>query len=81
MLLEANVTVTDATGTFDTVTSTDPLLPSLVAVIVVVPTPMADTMPLWVTLATRLFPEDQATVRPPRTLLLASRRTALACVV
>src|SRR3989454_12315480 len=51
-LADAGVTVTDATGTFDTVTTAVPLCPSLVAVIVAVPVATAVTSPLPFTLAT-----------------------------
>src|SRR5207253_8318057 len=41
-LADAGVTVTDATGTFDTVTTAVPLCPSLVAVIVAAPVATAE---------------------------------------
>jgi hypothetical protein len=68
--------VTDATGTSVAVIVAVPVLPSLVAVIVAEPAPVAATKPPEVTVATVVLELDQVTVRPVRTLLLASRVTA-----
>ena len=67
-LARAGVTVTDATGTTVTVIAAVPLLPSLVAVIVAVPTATADTRPLADTVATAGALLDHAMLRPVRTL-------------
>src|SRR5437867_836294 len=68
----AGLTVTDATGTLDTVTAAVPLCPSLVAVIVAAPTAIPVTSPLADTVATALLLVLQLTARPPSTLPLAS---------
>lgn len=71
------VTVIDATGTFDTVMVAVPFLPSLVAVIVALPTPTAVTSPVVAsTVATDAELVDQVTMRPVSKLLLASFATA-----
>jgi hypothetical protein len=74
-------TVTVATGAALTVTVADPVLPSLVAVMVAVPAAMAVTSPSELTEATPGVPEVQAMGRPVRTLLFASFRVAVAWVV
>src|SRR5256885_11061732 len=51
----AGLTVTDATGTVDTVTAAVPLCPSLVAVIVTDPTATPVTTPLADTVASATF--------------------------
>jgi hypothetical protein len=56
-------------------------LPSLVAVIALVPAAIAVTRPELLTDAAPVFPDVQTIDRPVRTLLLASLRTAVACVV
>src|SRR5690349_16052961 len=63
-LTVAGLTVTDATGTVVTVIAAVPLLPSLVAVIVVAPGATPVTRPLPFTVATALLPLDQLMVRP-----------------
>ena len=69
-------------GTGAIVTDADPLFPSLVAVMVIgPPTTMPVTNPLPDTLAIPELPDDQETVRPLRTLLFASRVTAVSCNV
>src|SRR5256712_3185176 len=71
-LAVAGVTVTDATGAGVTVIAEVPLWPSLVAVIVAEPATFAVTRPLLLTVATDVLFEDHVTVRPVRTLPLAS---------
>ena len=56
-----------------------PVLPSEVAVIVVVPTPAPEIVPLEVTLATAELPEDQVTDLPLNVFPLASRNVTLSC--
>jgi hypothetical protein len=64
-------------GTGAIVTDAVPLLPSLVAVIVIgPPTATPVTNPLADTLAMPAFEDDHVIVRPLRTLLSASRVTA-----
>jgi hypothetical protein len=58
-----------------------PVLVSLVAVIVADPAATAVTNPLDETVAIPVLLLDQVTTRPVSTLLLASRVTAVACVV
>jgi hypothetical protein len=74
------LTVTVATGTV-TVIEAVPVLFSLVAVIVVLPPPAAVTRPLPSTVATDVLLEVQVTVRPVRTMLLASLSVAVSCCV
>src|SRR5207253_7117292 len=57
------------------------LFPSLVAVIVAVPTPEAVTNPVALTVATEPLSLDQVTVRPVRTLPFASFGVAVSCEV
>lgn len=79
-----SVTLTVATGAGGgavTVSATDPVLPSLVAMMFAVPTPTAVTAPLAVTVATFVLEVDQVTVRPFNTTPSASRVIAVACVV
>src|SRR5206468_1309379 len=80
-LARAGVTVTDATGTTVTVIAAVPLLPSLVAVIVAVPTATADTRPLADTVATAGALLDHAMLRPVRTLPAASWGVVVGCTV
>src|SRR5947207_3629870 len=80
-LADAGVTVTDATGTFDTVTTAVPLCPSLVAVIVAAPVATAVTSPLPFTLATAPLLDCQVMTRPVNGFPLASRGVAVSCVV
>jgi hypothetical protein len=79
-LAVAGVTVTLATGTRVTVMSDVPDLPSLVAVIVAVPTPTAVTSPFASTVAAALS-DDHVTVRPVRVAPAESLVTALSCWV
>jgi len=67
------VTVMDATGTFDTVITAVPLLPSLVAVIVAVPGATAVTTPLLDTVAMAVALDVQVTTRPDTSVPFASR--------
>jgi len=75
------VTLTDATGTSVTVTVPVPLRPSLVAVIVAVPTPWAVTRPVVLTLATPAALVVHVTDRPVRTFPAASRNVVVNCPV
>ena len=78
---DAGLTVTDATGTWTTVTVADPLFPSLVAVIVTVPATLPVTRPLPFTVATAVLLDAHDTVRPDRALPVASRGVAVSCTV
>ncbi len=64
-----------------TVTEAEPLRPSLVAVMLVVPGATAVTTPLPLTVATPVLLLLQTIVRPESTVLFASRSTAVAVVV
>src|SRR5881396_2947873 len=77
----AGLTVTEATGTLDTVTAAVPACPSLVAVIVTAPTATPVTRPLAETVPTAPLPVVQVSARPLRTLPLASFRVAVSCTV
>src|SRR2546425_1363158 len=72
MLAEAGLTATDATGTFVTVTVAEPLLPSLVAVIVAEPAATPVTRPLPLTVATAALLVTHVTTRPLNGLPLPS---------
>jgi hypothetical protein len=61
---EASVTLTDATGTGETVTAEMPLWPSLVAVIVAEPGETAVTIPFCATVATAVLLDAHVIVRP-----------------
>jgi hypothetical protein len=74
-------TVTVATDAGVTVRGALPVFPSLVAMIVVEPTPVAVTTPEDETVAIPAFPVLQVTTRPVRTILFASNVVAVACVV
>src|SRR5205807_9474165 len=65
-------TVTDATGTLETVTAAVALCPSLVAVIVAVPAASPVTKPLAVTVASTALLVVHVTVRPASTFPAAS---------
>jgi len=78
---EGGVTVTDATGPGVTVIDPEPDLPSLVAVIVVVPTNIAVAKPDDETVAVAVLPEVHATVRPVSTFPSASFSVAVNCCV
>src|SRR5437867_644751 len=75
------LTVTDATGTVDTVTAAVPLCPSLVAVIVAAPTAPPVTSPVADTVAIAAFELAQLTTRPLSGLPLASFGVAVSCLV
>src|SRR5436309_1509186 len=77
----AGLTVTEATGTLDTVTAAVPACPSLVAVIVTAPTATPVTRPLAETVPTAPLPVVQVSARPLSTLPLASLRVAVSCTV
>jgi hypothetical protein len=64
--------VTRATGTGTTVIEEVPATPSLVAVIVALPSATAETIPLAETVATEVFSEVQVAARPVRRLSRAS---------
>src|SRR5919198_174677 len=81
MLAVAGLTVTDATGTGDTVIAAVPLCPSLVAVIVAVPAATPETRPPPLTIATARLLLDQETVRPVSTLPAESFVVAVSCAV
>jgi hypothetical protein len=74
-------TLTDATGTWFTVTLAVPLCPSLLAVIVAVPAVTAVTIPVGLTVAMLVALEVQLMVRPVNTLPPASRVVAPSCAV
>jgi hypothetical protein len=78
---DAGLTVTEATGTLETVTLAVPLCPSLVAVIVAEPAPAAVTRPAPLTVATAALLLAHVTVRPVSTLLAESSVVACNCVV
>jgi len=78
---DAGATVTEATGTFETVTLAVPLCPSLVAVIVAEPAATPVTRPLLVTLATLVLPLAQLTVRPESGFPFTSFGVAVSCTV
>lgn len=71
---------TGADGTGTTVITAFPDLPSTVAVIVAVPTPVAETEPMLDTEATLPLEVAHVIERPLRTLPLASRAIAVALV-
>src|SRR5438309_7057800 len=75
----AGLTVTDATGTLDTVTAAVPLCPSLVAVIVTDPTATPVTRPLADTVASATFELVQLITRPLSTFPAASLGVAVSC--
>src|SRR5436309_455316 len=77
----AGLTVTEATGTLDTVTAAVPLCPSLIAVIVAAPAATPVTSPVADTVATAGVPVAQVTDRPQRTLPAASLGVAVSCTV
>src|SRR5436309_4840745 len=62
-LAEAGVTVTEATGTLDTVIAEVPLFPSQVAVMVAAPGATPATRPLVFTVAAAVLSLDQVTTR------------------
>jgi len=74
-------TVTDATEAGFTVRVAFPLFPSLVATIVVDPTPVGVTSPDGDTVATAELPVLHVTTRPMRMVLFTSNVVAVACAV
>ena len=80
-LVEAGLRVTDATGTFDTVTVEVPLCPSLVAVIVAVPTTTPVTMPEPLTVATAASLEAHVIARPLSGFPFTSLSVTASCAV
>jgi len=79
--VDAGETVTDATGASITVRVADPLFPSLVAVMVVVPGAEPVTTPDEFTVATIVFDDCHVTVRPLSVLPLASVNVTVIGVV
>jgi hypothetical protein len=79
-LAETGLTATVATGTGTTVTVAVPVLPSLVAVIVTVPTDTPVTAPPADTVAIAVLPELHVTGRPFSTTPFASRVIAVSVV-
>ncbi len=77
----AGVTVIDATGTGASVTTAVPDFPSLVAVIVAVPTAAAVTNPEALTVALVASDDAQLIVRPGSTVPPTSKSVALSCCV
>jgi len=80
-LAVAGLTVTDATGTVDTVIAVVPLFPSLVAVIVAAPAATPVTSPLALTVAAAVLLLAHVTTRPDSGLPLASCGVAVSCTV
>ena len=80
-LAVAGATSTDATATSVTVIAAVPLLPSLVAVIVAVPTACAVTSPLALTVATAWLLLAQVTTRPDSGVPFASFGVAVSWTV
>jgi hypothetical protein len=78
---DPSVTVTEATGAFDTVSAAEPTTPSLVARMFALPAETAVTVPDAFTVATAVLLELHVMTRPVRILLDASRVTADAVVV
>src|SRR2546425_9203076 len=81
MLGALGLMVTDATGTFATVTVAVPLFPSLAAAMATDPAATPVTSPLPETVASALLLDAQVTVRPVSTFPLASLSTAPSCCV
>ena len=77
-LAEPGLTTTVATGADVTLSGAFPLFPSLVAVMLAVPTETAVTSPAELTVATAELLEVHVTVRPVRALPFASNVTAVA---
>src|ERR1041385_9300737 len=73
-------TVTEPTATLVTLIAAEPLFPSLVAVIVVVPCATAVRRPCALIVATPVLELDQVTVRPLRVAPHASVSVAAICV-
>jgi hypothetical protein len=78
---DAGLTLTDATGTVETVIAEVPLFPSLVAVIVVEPEATPVTRPAPLTVATAVLLLAQVTTRPVSVLPAASFVAAESCCV
>ena len=81
MLAVAGASATEATGTGVTVTAALPAWPSLVAVMVAVPTTPLVTSPLLLTVATLGLPLVHVTVRPVRAPPAESCGVAVSCTV
>jgi hypothetical protein len=77
----AGETLTDATGTAETVRLAVPLFPSLVAMIVAEPAATPVTTPLDDTVAMPVLELNHVTARPVSTLLFASYAVAVSCAV
>src|SRR3989454_12439421 len=77
----AGLTVSDATGTFETVIVAIPLFPSLVAVIVAVPAATPVTSPAADTVATDVALVAHVTTRPDSGLPAESVGVAASCSV
>src|SRR2546428_6535007 len=80
-LADAGLTVTVATGTFETERDAWPLWPSLMAVMVAVPAVTPITSPVPLTVATPELLLAQVTVRPVSTFPAESRVVAESCAV
>ncbi len=78
---DAGATVTEATGTWTTVSAALPLCPSLVAVIVAVPATLPVTSPAALTVATVVLLLAHVTVRPVSGVPFASFGVAVSCTV
>src|SRR5213592_4503796 len=78
---DAGVTVTEATGTFETVTLAVPLCPSLVAVIVAEPATLPVTSPFELTVATDVLELAHVITRPDNGLPFTSLGVAVSCAV
>src|SRR5690349_25030230 len=78
---DAGVTTTLPTGGLIEIVVTEPLLPSLVAVMRVEPTVSPETRPVELTVATPGVPDCHVTVRPVSTPPTESLVTADNCVV
>src|SRR5713101_2714521 len=78
---DAGATVTEATGTWTTVSAALPLCPSLVAVIVAVPATLPVTSPDALTVATVVLLLAHVTVRPVSGAPFASFGVAVSCTV
>src|SRR5207244_1744857 len=76
----AGLTVTDATGTFVTVSAEVPFTPSLVAVIVAEPAATPVTRPLLFTVATPVLLLAQVTTRPVNAVPPTSFGVAESCI-
>src|SRR5215207_7210075 len=80
-VLDAALTVTNATGAATMVTPREPVLPSIVAVIVAGPAATPLTRPLLLTVAVAALDVVHVTVFPVSVLPFASRAVAESCAV